>query len=122
MLPLYTHLTRTDMNLNMSMKKLNQLFSPIAVIMIIFLVIFMFAGCTTTPHTDAPVENESIKRSDQEFICKKIDCGDEDVADWPETMDGEPVTQERLDAAVEKMRGVSIMLVCMFTPEECREE
>ena len=82
----------------------------------IFLIpfLFMLVACATT---DKPP-----KRSDTEFICKKIDCGDEDVADWPETMDGEPVTQERLDAAVEKMKGVSTVLYCMFMPEECRQD
>ena len=116
------------------MKKLNQLFSPMVVIMIIFLFVFLMAGCTMIqPETDH-TENESIKRSDTEFLCKKIDCGDEDVDDWPEVLDGieitqepevldgEPVTQDRLDAAVEKMRPVSLMFVCMFAPEECKEE
>ena len=104
------------------MKKLNQLFSPMVVIMIIFLFVFMMASCTTIqPETDH-TENESIKRSDTEFLCKKIDCGDEDVDDWPEVLDGIEITQERLDAAVEKMRPVSLMFVCMFAPEECQDE
>ena len=38
------------------------------------------------PETDH-TENESIKRSDTEFLCKKIDCGDEDVTDWPEVLE-----------------------------------
>ena len=104
------------------MKKLNQLFSPMVVIMIIFLVVFVIQGCSSVVNQKNPQENESIKKSDQEFICKKIDCGDEDVTDWPEVLDGEPVTQDRLDAAVEKMRPVSLMFVCMFAPEECKEE
>ena len=122
MLPLYTHLITHRTSLNNCMKKLNQLFSPIVVIMIIFLVVFVIQGCTLINSQQKPQENESIKRSDTEFLCKKIDCGDEDVTDWPEVLDGEPVTQDRLDAAVEKMRPVSLMFVCMFAPEECKEE
>ena len=88
----------------------------------ISLFVFMMAGCTMIqPETDY-TENESIKRSDTEFLCKKIDCGDENVEDWPEVLDGEPVTQERLDAAVEKMKGVSSVLYCMFMPEECKQD
>ena len=90
--------------------------------MIIFLVVFVIQGCTSVVNQKNPQENESIKRSDTEFLCKKIDCGDEDVADWPEVLDGEPVTQDRLDAAVKKMRPVSLMFVCMFAPEECQDE
>ena len=104
------------------MKKLNQLFSPIVIIMIIFLVVFMIQGCTSKVSTQKTQENESIKRSDTEFLCKKIDCGDEDVDDWPGVLDGIEITQERLDAAVEKMKPVSLMLVCMFAPEECQEK
>jgi len=82
-----------------------------------FLIILAFCfalfGCATTPEP---------KRADTEFICTKIDCGDEDVDDWPSEMDGEPVTQERLDAAVEKMKGVSSVLYCMFMPEECKQD
>jgi len=122
LLPLYTHLIIHRTSLNNCMKKLNQLFSPIVVIMIIFLVVFMIQGCTSTVSTQKTQENESIKRSDTEFLCKKIDCGDEDVDDWPEVLDGIEITQERLDAAVEKMKPVSLMLVCMFAPEECQEE
>lgn len=103
------------------MKKLNQLFSPMMIIMIIFLVVFVIQGCTSVVNQKNPVENESIKKSDQEFICKKIDCGDEDIADWPTELDGVEITQERLDAAVEKMRPVSLMFVCLFAPEECQE-
>ena len=104
------------------MKKLNQLFSPIVVIMIIFLVVFVIQGCTLINSQQNPQENESIKRSDTEFLCKKIDCGDEDVDDWPGVLDGIEITQDRLDAAVEKMRPVSLMFVCMFAPEECQDE
>ena len=48
--------------------------------------------------------------------------GDEDVDDWPNVLDGIEITQEKLDAAVEKMRPVSLMFVCMFAPEECKED
>ena len=81
--------------------------------LIILALCFALFGCATTPEP---------KRSDTEFICTKIDCGDENVEDWPEVLDGEPVTQERLDAAVEKMKGVSSVLYCMFMPEECKQD
>ena len=85
----------------------------IAGFLIILALCFALFGCATTPEP---------KRSDTEFICTKIDCGDEDINDWPSEMDGEPVTQERLDAAVEKMKGVSTVLYCMFMPEECKQD
>ena len=90
--------------------------------MIIFLVVFVIQGCTSVVNQKNPQENESIKKSDTEFLCKKIDCGDEDVDDWPGVLDGIEITQDRLDAAVEKMRPVSLMFVCMFAPEECQDE
>ena len=45
--------------------------------MIIFLVVFVIQGCTLINSQQKPQEYESIKRSDTEFLCKKIDCGDE---------------------------------------------
>ena len=81
--------------------------------LIVLALCFALFGCATTPEP---------KRSDTEFICTKIDCGDEDVDDWPGVLDGIEITQDRLDAAVDKMRPVSLMFVCMFAPEECQEE
>ena len=123
MLPLYTHLISHRFSLNNCMKRIkDHLSNPVLIIMIIFLFVFMLTSCTTIQPQPDHTENESIKRSDTEFLCKKIDCGDEDVDDWPGVLDGIEITQDRLDAAVEKMRPVSLMFVCMFAPEECQDE
>ena len=83
----------------------------IGFVVIVLLGLALFS-CSPTPEP---------KRSDTEFMCKKIDAGDEDVDDWPNVLDGIEITQEKLDAAVEKMRPVSLMFVCMFAPEECKD-